>query len=49
VTGVQWIAGSAMAVMNGTTDFFRLWALAGTPFTFDQSYGLPVMRAFLLP
>jgi hypothetical protein len=49
VTTSQWIAGSGMVTMNGTTDFVRLWSDVVAGGTFDQSYGLPVMRAFLLP
>jgi hypothetical protein len=45
-SGPQWVYSVGPVMLNGTTDFVRLWWW-GT--SFDQSYGLPSLRAILLP
>jgi hypothetical protein len=44
-----WVNASGMAVMNGTTDFVRVWWQASTTTTVWAATGIPNIRAFLLP
>jgi hypothetical protein len=43
-----WFSASGMVVMNGTTDFVRLWAIVGTAGT-NWNAGAENIRAFLMP
>ena len=47
-TGTGWVQSSGMVVMNGTTDFVRVWVIVTGATAIDQSYNLPTLRAFLL-
>ena len=44
-----WGQAGGMAVMNGTTDFVRLWVYAFNNPSWGASLGFPDIRAFLLP
>jgi hypothetical protein len=43
-----WMMTSGIALMNGTTDFVRLWAFDSTG-SFHSTGSNPVLRAYLLP
>jgi hypothetical protein len=45
----SWMTASGMVVMNGTTDFVRLWAQPGAASDNWPVTGYPNIRAFLLP
>ena len=45
----EYLTGTGIAFLNGTTDFVRLWAYAGDGIYRVISSSVPIMRAYLLP